>query len=183
VPVVIIVASSLGNYQGLKTADLDERIAGYLARGGRVLWIGGTARPPAKSFGVVAQAMQKGDTPTLPVVSEVLVRCRVNLVGGNGNGCWQVAHSPHTPSGWQRPYCPWQFKAIPGAGLEPVLQLEGPATARVVGVLAQDRRLAYLPIYAVTPYLLEGSDRLAAAEPALDTAGRTLLFAVLERLK
>ncbi len=184
VPVVIIVASGLGNYQGWKSTDLDQRLAGYLAQGGRMLWIGGTAKPPVKSFGAVVQAMKKGDTPALPVAAEDFVRCRLRLSCGSDAELWQVAHSPKTPAGWQQPFCPWQFDTAMAPHLEPVLKLEGPASACVVGVLTKEHKLAYLPVYAVTPYLLAGSDCVAgAAEPALDAAGRKILFSVLERLK
>ena len=184
VPVVLIVASSLGNYQGLKSTDLDDRLAAYLAHGGRVLWIGGTTKPPVKALGVVAQAMRKGAAQALPVVDEEFVRGHVRLTIGGGDATWKVAHLPKTPAGWQQPLCPWLFDVAAGSNLEPLLKLEGSATACVVGVLTQDRKRAFLPVYAVTPHLLEGSECVAsAAEPALDAAGCKMLFTALEYLK
>jgi hypothetical protein len=128
--------------------------------------------------------MKKGDAQMLPISEDVFVRSRLRVAFGNGDESWKVAHSPKTPAGWQQPVCPWQFDSEPGDNLEPALKLDGPGSLRVVGVITKDHKLAFLPIYAVTPWLLEGSDSMvAASEPALDAAGRTILFSMLEYLK
>ena len=47
-PVLILSATGLRNYAWLKVGDLNAKLQTYLDAGGRVLWIGGDAKPPAR---------------------------------------------------------------------------------------------------------------------------------------
>ena len=50
--------------------------------------------------------------------------------------------------------------------------------------ITTDSRIACIPIYALTPYLFEGSGTIPSAhEPALDPSAEKLLTALLDRIR
>ncbi len=96
---------------------------------------------------------------------------------------WKIAHPAMTSAGWQRPLCAYEFDVKPDSPIEPLMILRTGEKERVVGAIMRDGSAACVPIYALTPYLLEGTDRIASAsEPSLDEACEEILDSLITRL-
>lgn len=184
VPRLIIVATSFHSYHSLKADVFDQRIADYLAHGGRVLWIMGNSPPAPTSFAPFTKAMQRKDAKDrLPVSDELFLGSRVDVVGSGLSGL-AIAHSAHTSAGWQQPFCPWTFDLVKSPALNPLITLDTGHQALTVGAIDADSKRACVPIYALTPHLFEGSGTIPTAhEPALDSATANILTAVLKRMQ
>lgn len=183
VPLMIVVATSFNSYRWMKADVLDGHLAGYLEKGGRVLWIGGTGSIPKRAFRDVVSVMVREDKAKLPVPPGSFVGATLSA-RLPGDPSWPIANTPDTPAGWQRPHCPWRFENIGPAGLDPLLTLDAGAEPVVVGVISKDRRYALLPAYAVTPHLLDKETPVDSAhEPALDVPAAEILSGTIDLLQ
>ncbi len=183
-PRLVIVASSFHSYHSLDAQALDRNLQAYLDAGGRVLWITGTGQPPAEAFAAFRKAMHRDEPKSkLPVPVGDFLDARIRLIG-NDTDRYVVEHSPATRSGWQQPFAPWTFDIEENADLHPLAILETEGHSFLVGAIDADRRRAILPIYAVTPFLLAGEDRVETPhEPALDAPSASVLDAALDMLR
>lgn len=184
VPQMIIVASSFRSYHTLNAEVLDQKLADYLERGGRVLWIMGNARPAPKSLSAFNPVMQRKDAKDrLPVTDEQFLDSSVELIG-SGLPALEIAHPAKTNAGWHNPYCAWTYDLKERQDLRPLVALKTSGQSQTVGAITADSRIACIPIYALTPYLFEGSDTIPSAhEPALDPSTERLLTALLDRIR
>lgn len=182
VPLMVLVATQFNSYHWMKTDVLETALADYLKRGGRVLWIMGHGSLPKKVLEPFASALQRTEKATLPVPGERFTGSKL-IAHLPGYPAWQIVNTPETPAGWQRPYCPWRLEPRADSPLEPLLTLESEGVQHLVGACTPDHRLALLPIYAVTPYLLSGESRVTSpAEPELDEASAKMLVGVIAHL-
>lgn len=182
VPLMVVVATSFHSYHWMKSDVFDAGLAAYLKNGGKVLWIAGTGVLPKTALAPFAAAWKRVEKTNLPVPEKRFVGSRLSA-SLPGNPSWTVVNTPETPAGWQRPNCPWWFEIPSGSNLVPVLSLETPEKSLVVGVASSDRSVALLPIYAVTPHLLDGTTPVSSpAEPELDGPTTSLLTGVIDRL-
>ena len=134
-------------------------------------------------MGAYQKAMEESADPSFPVAESDFVGARLRF-SFDEDRTWTIAHSPRTPAGWQQPFCPWRFQLAGQSDLSPLATIETPHASQIVGAISSDRKTACLPIYALTPYLLEGGDRIESpAEPELDAAGTEILFAVPDLMR
>lgn len=182
VPLMIVVATQFNSYHWMKTELLETALADYLKRGGRVLWIMGHGGLPKKVLEPFGSALQRTEKAYLPVPGKRFTGSKL-IAHLPGEPAWQIVNTPETPAGWQRPYCPWRLELKADSTLEPLLTLESEGVQHLVGACTTDHRLALLPIYAVTPYLLSGESRVASpAEPELDEASTKVLLGVMDKM-
>lgn len=188
IPVIVLVATSFSNYHSLRTDDLDRQLTEYKDKGGKILWVGGRTLPPKKALGAFSEKIHRLDTKaTLPVSDEEFLKSTVELVDESGKvkQGWKIVNRATTPAGWQRPYCAYEFylDTDSNSELQPLVYLHTGEQRRIVGAILQDRSAACVPIYALTPYLMEGSTRMQSpSEPTLDKTSEAILDAILERL-
>jgi hypothetical protein len=183
-PTIIISASSLRDYAWMKVADLDRQLQAYLQQGGRVLWIGGEAKPPTALSRITA-AMSRTDKQPLPLPELEFLKAHLRLTGGE-DSAYKFSRSPALKTGWHQPLCPWRF-TLPATELASLIDLASDDTTTTVGVLWKSadnaNRAAFVPIYCLAPYLLTEDGTLpVAAQPRLDAVGQSVLFAALDRL-
>lgn len=183
-PRLVVVAGSFRSYQSLDADAFDRNLQAYLADGGRVLWITGTGQPPAGTFSALRNAMHRDDPASkLPVPEGDFLGARIRL-SDDGSAPFVVEHSPATRAGWQQPFSPWIYDNEKNPKLRPIAILETDTLSFPVGVVDTDGRRAILPIYAVTPFLLGGEDRIEVPhEPTLDDASSTVLEKALDALR
>ena len=179
---VIIVANSFRSYHTLDAAVFDEKLSTYLAQGGRVLWIMGNTQPAAKSLEPFRTALQRDDPKSqLPVPDEQFLGARLTLVDSPLRP-QTIAYPVRTAAGWQQPFCAWTYNKGKLGDLQPLAVLESASGPLIVGAISPDRRIATLPVYAVTPHLFGGSDIIASPHrPSLDDTTAAILFDVLKR--
>jgi hypothetical protein len=182
VPLVVVVATSFHSYHWMKSEVFDAGLTSYLEDGGKVLWIAGTGIPPKTALAPVAAAWKRVEKSNLPVPEKRFVGARLSAALP-GDPSWTIVNTPETPAGWQRPHCPWWFEIPSDSSLVPVLSLETSEENLVVGVVSSDRRVAFLPVYSVTPHLLDRETPVTSpSEPELDAPATTLLIGVIDRL-
>jgi hypothetical protein len=182
VPLLLVTATSFRSYHWMKAADFDSGLSAYVAKGGKVLWIAGTGVLPEETFASVRAAWKRTEKTNLPVPARAFVGSTLTT-GFKGKPSWTIANTPETPAGWQQPFCPWQFDPATGEGLIPILTLSHEGGPLVVGAITADERLAVLPVYAVTPHLLDATTPVAAPhEPELDGPSTTILLGTIDRL-
>ena len=183
VPVLILSATALRNYSWMHIADLDRQLKAYLDSGGRVLWIGGDAKPPG-SLATIANAMTKTEKQLLPVPDDQILKMHLVLLGDTTGllsieSQWGFVRSPSLKVGWSQPLCPWSFTDPSPADFDPLLELTDDTHKIVVGVLWKNHdskqfKGAYLPVYAIAPHLLTESQLLVPPpNPRHGSAGRT----------
>jgi len=182
-PQLVVVGSSFNSYRSLKADPFDRSLESYLDAGGGVLWISGTGEPPAKSFASLRKAMHRESPKAkLPVSNDDFLGARLRLTDGAPN-FFTIEHSAETKAGWQKPFSPWTFASEKETALRPLATLEAGGESFIVGVIDAERKRALLPIYAVTPYLFAGDDRIESPhEPSLDSASAAVLAAALKAL-
>lgn len=182
VPLLVVVATSFRSYHWMQTGDFDEKLSLYLQDGGKILWIAGTGGLPAKSLAPISAAWKREDKATLPVPTKTFLGSTLSA-HLPGDPSWSIVNTPDTPAGWQRPHCPWWFEISGTNNLLPLLTLRTPEQPFIVGAATIDRRIALLPVYAVTPHLLDAETPVSSlAEPALDLPATTLLTGVIDFL-
>lgn len=182
VPLFIVVATSFRSYHWMKAGDFDELLSDYLQDGGKVLWIAGTGGLPAKSLAPISASGKRDDKATLPVPTKTFLGSTLSA-RLPGDPAWSIVNTPETPAGWQRPHCPWWFDLSHTSNLIPLLTLRTPEQSFVVGAATHDRQIALLPVYAVTPHLLDRDTPVTSPfEPALDLPATTLLTGVIDFL-
>ena len=184
VPVMIIVANSYRGYHSLKLENLEEGLARYIKDGGRILWIMGMAKNISKSLAVIEKARKRQDDKSnLPVTDDQFLMSRLELVGSDLNAL-KIAHPAKTGAGWHNPYCPWTFDLTENKSLQPLVTLHTGSQSQTVGVITADKKIACIPVYALTPFIFEGGDTIPSAhEPMLDPVCEKVLNALLQRLK
>ncbi len=180
---VVVVGSRFHDYHGLKAAEVDRHLKSYLDRGGRVLWIGGTSLPASSALAPLRAAMKKDDNAKWPAPLDEATNWQLCLADSATETAWQFVRSPQTPAGWHVPRCPWRFELDDHDELQPLLTLRLGASSSVVGAMCGGARVAWLPVYAVHPYLLTRPKVIREpSEPQLDAAGATILLDALKRL-
>lgn len=183
VPQLVIVAAGFHNYHEMQMKPFDDELANYLHRGGRVLWVMGTSKPPQKSFAAFHAALSHVDQSEvkkkLPVSDELFLGSVLNVVGTQAPA-QTIAHRASYDASWTQPYCPWSFDLTGSSNLKPLVTLTSTAGSRVVGAVTRDGKVACIPIYALTPHLLKGEESIATPhEPLLDAATERILFATI----
>jgi hypothetical protein len=166
----------------MDSADFDSGLSAYTAKGGNVLWIAGTGMLPEKTFASVRSAWKRTEKTNLPVPAKAFVGSTLTA-SFDGNPSWTIVNTPDTPAGWQQPFCPWWFDSATAEGLEPILTLSHEGSPLVVGAATTDRRLTILPVYAVTPHLLDATPPVATPhEPELDGPSAAILLGTIDRI-
>ncbi|MCP5559520.1 MAG: metallophosphoesterase [Verrucomicrobiaceae bacterium] len=182
VALMVIVATSFNNYHWMKTDVLDSALSDYVTRGGRVLWIMGNGTLPRKTFASFTSALKRTEKTTLPVPGKRFVGSKL-IAHLPGNPSWQILNTPETPAGWQRPLCAWRIEPQTSSDLEPLITLESEGAKYLVGACTADHKLALLPIYAVTPHLMQKDRPVASpAEPELDEPSAKVLMGVIGKM-
>lgn len=181
---LVLVASSFRGYHTLNSEVFDQKLSDYLGQGGSVLWIMGNSQPAPKSLAAFRKSMSRRDPKSLlPVTNEQFIGAGVGFVGSD-LPAQKIVRSAQTAAGWQQPFCAWTYDLAGNEALDPLVTLKSGAGLLTVGAISRDRKLACMPIYAITPHLFAGSDTIASPhEPALDDACREVLFAVLAKIK
>jgi hypothetical protein len=182
VPLLLVTATSFRSYYWMDSADFDSGLSAYTAKGGNVLWIAGTGMLPEKTFASVRSAWKRTEKTNLPVPAKAFVGSTLTA-SFDGNPSWTIVNTPDTPAGWQQPFCPWWFDSATAEGLEPILTLSHEGSPLVVGATTTDRRLTILPVYAVTPHLLDATTPVATPhEPELDGPSAAILLGTIDRI-
>ena len=182
-PQLVIVATSFHSYHSFKADVFDRHLQDYLDAGGRVLWIGGTSLPAGGAFGSFRPLMHRDDAKSkLPVSDGDFLGAKVGVVGSN-IPVSTVAHPAATKAGWQQPFCPWTFTLENQNDARPFATLEIDGSSLVVGAIDIARSRAFLPVYAVTPYLFTSEECPDSPhEPNLDSISSAHLEAALKAL-
>lgn len=181
-PVLVLPAQRCGSYRTLKADSLDKRLAGYLDAGGRVVWVGGGKPPAALCRGMPKDFLVTGEDKAWPAPLERFQSGTLRAVDGEER---KFVRAPEGPAGWQWPRNPFAFTP------EAVCQGTTLATwscageSKTVGLAwpKEKPRVAYVPGYAVTPYLwTDETPSLAPLRLELDAAGVGVLGAALRVL-
>ncbi len=182
-PQLIIPAQRCASYRTLKVEALDSRLAEFLGAGGKVVWIGGGKPPGALCRGMPAEFMVKGADKAWPVP---LKDFRAGTLGTAVGAERQLARSPEGQAGWHWPTGPYAFTPEGVSRGRVVLTWRGAGEEKVVGAAWPKERpsVAYLPTYAVSPYLwTPEAPSLTPLGLELDAAGAEALTAALDALR
>ena len=194
----LIISGTGGNYSGGKlhdygwmhVADLDQRLKEYLAGGGHVVWVGGTALPP-DALGAITSSAQASDKKAKVPVKELMgddaaLHQTQLVLDTTPPQSWPFVRPVVMKEGWTQPLCPWKFQTAPG--ISPLLTLTTGDTKTMVGVFCDAPAqitpdAAFVPVYSMAPRLLSADDVLEEpTKPQLDEPSKTILFYVLDRL-
>ncbi|MCC6240197.1 MAG: hypothetical protein IT448_07870 [Phycisphaerales bacterium] len=192
-PILIVVAERVASLDGLRSDVLNGQFKTYLDAGGKILWIGGDQLPVAlrQRFSAAQTKLPEPANIHWPPPIQASMPDKpldVAMVLADGTS-WPLGRNPQTPAGWQRPYNPWWFENASGQELNDQLSdqsillklTDSNKQQWAIGMIAG--RMAYLPLYAVHPFLW-GTDIVVTdpTHPALDAAGRTVLLHALDGL-
>jgi hypothetical protein len=182
-PLLIIPAQRCSTYRTMKVEILDQRLADYLDAGGKAVWVGGGKPLASMCRGLPQDFMVKGTDKVWPVPLEDF---RAGTLGTDRNAVRGLARSPEGTAGWQWPSGPYVFAPAAVKHMRVVLTWRGVGEANVVGAAWPKERptMAYLPTYAVSPYLWTSeAPTLSPLRLELDAAGAESVGAALEALR
>ncbi len=167
-------------YRTLKSEMLDKRLSEYLAAGGKAVWVGGGKPLGSLCKGLPKEFMAKGADTTWPIA---IADFRAGTLGAARGAARHLIRSPEGKAGWHWPSGSYVFSPEAVAGMRVVLTWLGVGEAKVVGAAWPKERpsVAYLPTYAVSPYLwTQETPELFPLRLELDAAGVEAVEAALE---
>lgn len=177
-PGLILSASLLQNYEWMLKRDLDQQLKVYLDRGGKVIWIGGTASLPPASLGQVQRTMSK-NSGEWPVPAKEFASYSLTLHGSHPI-TWPLVHDVTTSGGWQKPVTPYFFASPKVGGMEPLLSLTRQGKEIVIAVTWA--KGAYLPLFTMAPFVYSEDKIADPGQPSLDHVGQAILMATFAKL-
>lgn len=182
-PTLIIPAQRCRTFRTLKVEALDKRLSSHLCAGGKVVWIGGGKPPAALCKAMPKDFLVRGADQSWPVPQ---AEFRAGALRGVGGEERMLVRSPDGPAGWHWPRNPFAFAPACAEIVRPLLTWRGAGEEHVVGAAwpKEHPTVAYLPTYAVAPYIwTQETPALAPLRLELDAAGANVLEAALEMWK
>ncbi|MEX2581070.1 MAG: hypothetical protein WD342_18570 [Verrucomicrobiales bacterium] len=181
-PCLIVPARSVRNYHGMTSAQLKASLRDYRRAGGKVVWIGGNTPPLAAP--VLADAMSQAEGGQWPVPPEQMKGSRIVLPDTGLE--WTVTRNPLTPAGWHRPFSSVTIDPT-DERITPLLELKSRNRTFTTGAVehsGDEGPLAWLPVYALHPWLLVAPEFPEdPADLGLDEAGAAILEAALAAVR
>lgn len=183
---VVVPARRFGSYRFLNRDKIVRRLSEYRQKGGKLLWIAGNP-PPPELFPSIRKLLKTVEfenekRPISPFPYEKLLKQNIVLVTGRGaETAWPFIRPPKGAAGWDWPANAAYLDDIENPDVKPFLKLDGPAGTRWIG--ACESAAAYLPIYAVFPYILtDEQPKPAPLALELDSAGERILSETISQL-
>ncbi len=189
VPVLLVFAQKTSAYYTLQPQALAEQLVKYRQEGGRVVWVGGAL--PDRALCDFPQALAcradvgRGYTYSwtkLPVATNAYATLALKVGGGPAR---RLAHDPSFNAGWHIPSNTTFFKPEAAESLRPLATLLDGNQPVLVGAAwpKEEPAVAYLPVYAVFPYLWTREvPALVPFELGLDAQGMEALEAAFGAL-
>ena len=181
-PTLIVPAQRCASYRTLKTETLNKQLRAFLDAGGKVVWVGGGKPLAALCRGMPKDFLVKGDGNAWPVPLGKFRSGKLSVAGGAE---WSLAHSPEGSAGWHWPSNPFFFTQDAVSQGVPLARWSGEGQSKCVGLAWPKGKpsVAYLPTYAVSPYVWTVEPpTLAPLRLDLDAAGVAVLEAAMEAL-
>jgi hypothetical protein len=189
VPIVLVFAQKVSAYYTLQPKALTEQLVAYRKAGGKIVWVGG-APPDAALCDFPKEGACRADVgrgyayswTRLPVGTNAYPALTLTVGDGPAR---KLAHTPNFQAGWQIPSNVTFFSQAAGEWMLPLATVSDGASALPVGGAWPKRAptVAYLPTYALYPYLWTGeAPPLVPFELELDSLGRQALDAALSML-
>ena len=180
-PVIIVPAEAAWGLDTITSTNLANKLEAYSDLGGKVIWIGGISAIPDALYDKVVQTAMTKNSGNWPMADSLFIQQQLKLSTTAQTTTWTMKNSPNTPAGGNRPFCPFYFANPQAAGLQPLLSLVGTTgSERVVGVSWSDG--AFLPMYALSPFIYTNGTVADPGLPQLDPAGWQILQATLANL-
>lgn len=186
VSALVVPAQKCQTYRVMKADVFASRLAKYLADGGKVLWIGGSKPPKDLMTGLPLPVMVKANTDKdakMPLLTGQLKTATLRLGSGPVR---KLERPPLFQAGWHQPQNPFAFTPEAAAQARALAVLSGNGKEMTIGAAwpKESPAVAYLPIYAVFPYLwTQETPRLAPLRLELDSAGAEAVRVALEAIK
>ena len=189
-PVLIVFAQKVRAYHSLQPKTLFERLAQYRQAGGKLLWIGG-ALPDASLCDFPKTAVRQADIgkgywyswTRLPVGTNAYASLTLKIGGAPAR---KLERDPSFNAGWHIPSNTTSLDPSIEAAALPLAQLSAQGQTLLVGAAWPKAApaVAYLPTYAVYPYLwTKETPSLVPFEWGLDAQGLDALEAAFAALR
>lgn len=185
VEVVVAPCNGLGDHFGFSASELVAALESFVARGGRLVWVGGRPRPPKELFHETAAFTEN------PVRGRYgSVRCPVaaeEMPGGalvTPKGRFPCVCTPKGSGGWYWDQLGLDFlpsDPLP-EGCSEIVRFEAKDGRSIVVGYARGR-CAFIPAFSVFPYLF--TETRPSARPLvleLDAAGEAVMESALKEL-
>ncbi len=190
VPLLLVFAQKTSPYHGMDPKVLVRHLTAYRGAGGKLVWIGGGVPDPAlcgfpRDLITVAD-VGKGYAyawTRLPVGTNAYARLSLKIGDRTAR---PLARSPNFGAGWHVPSNKTFFKSGAEEHVLPIARLLDRDRALLVGAAwpRSKPEVAYLPVYALFPYLWTGeSPVLVPFEIGLDAMGLEALEAAFSALR
>jgi len=183
VTALIVPAQQCVSYRILKKETLAARLGVYRQSGGRTVWIGG-GEPPGILFNAQPRPwLIKGEAKGWPVPLADFVSGTLQVTGLPAR---KLARHPEYDTGWHWPRNPYVFAPEAVGHVQVLATWRGTGAEKVVGAAWPKERpdVAYLPAYAVSPYIwTREAPCLGPVRLELDAAGTEALAVAIGALK
>lgn len=182
VEAVVAPCSGLADYLGFKAKSVETALAQFVGRGGRLVWVGGSPKPPAELFPETVPfprntARMPWGWMRGPVAADEMRGGSLIVSGGR----FPCVREPRGKAGWYWGQLSLDFlpsDPLP-EGCREIVRFETRDGRRIVAGYARGRR-AFVPAFSVFPFLFTSAK--PSVEPLvleLDVAGEAVLSAAL----
>ena len=188
IPVIVICSN--GGAPGFAVNALKT----YVARGGKVIVIGGRSEMNLTGLAPFFERKQNGEIPVSSVygranqeVIGTMTVCPVGPMAGLfGRKSFAFKENPNTPAGWNKPFSNVVIRRG-DASVIPLFDLNNASGRFCIAAMKRDAsgRMtgAWIPQYLLMPFLFSDDSSMPDwSKPELDSFGSRLVLAVLEKL-
>ena len=182
VEVVVAPCSGLADHHGFKAMSVETALAQFVRRGGRLVWVGGSPKPPAELF---PEAVPFPRNPARmpwgwlrgPVAADEMGGGELIVSGGR----FPCVREPRGTAGWYWGQLSLDF--LPGdplpEGCREIVRFETRDGRRIVAGYVRGRR-AFVPAFSLFPFLFTSAKpSVAPLVLELDAAGTAVLSSAL----
>ncbi|MCF6312965.1 MAG: hypothetical protein L3J39_10990 [Verrucomicrobiales bacterium] len=176
IPVIIVIAANYQSYHSIRSPVISEKLSKYIRAGGKVIWVGGKTKPPEFILDKLGGSIHSASKLRWPLEVEKFIKGEIYF--SNMEKSYTFFRNPKTQAGWHRPECPYTF-----TGNKPLLIYKSPNLDEDLVIAAISRKVAFLPIYSLHPYLLGDPALIDLQSVSLDNPGWDIISYTLDQLE
>jgi hypothetical protein len=182
-PVCIFSAGGYNGYKGLSKKQLEQAFADYVAKGGKLIWIGGLNI--SKALGMDRYLKKVGGKIDgkyhnySGIANDEIANGKLGITKDFSPqlaGKYSFVNNPQTPAGWCKPSCQFVLKK------HDTLYMTLDHNGKKIAVAGKFGNIIFIPEYAISPYLFDNKYNLKELDrPSLGKFSSNILLTAIRK--